>query len=186
MEIVAPLSGTQLWADVWSVPSRTRGVQGAFMAAPSGGAFSTGGPGSSGISPLLPSWLEFCLAKGRLIGERMGTHLPAPSLCVVYIDAKRTDQYNERIYTLQLANWAKRGCLHHACAFMCALCCVPQSTVAARLLSTPACGCSLLHAVCRLHRPQGRCTSTAAARGCATGHTSARGTTLQTQVSIHT
>lgn len=94
MEIVAPLSGTQLWADVWAVPSRTRGVQGAFMAAPSGGAFSTGGPGSSGISPLLPSWLEFCLAKGRLIGERMGTHLPAPSLCVVYIDAKRTDQYS--------------------------------------------------------------------------------------------
>ncbi|GLC41238.1 hypothetical protein PLESTB_001084100 [Pleodorina starrii] len=52
IELLAPLSGTQLWADVWAVPSGARG-----------------GHLKSGPSPLLPVWLEFTLSPGRITGQ---------------------------------------------------------------------------------------------------------------------
>ncbi|KXZ49432.1 hypothetical protein GPECTOR_21g658 [Gonium pectorale] len=52
IELVVPLSGTQLWADVWVVPA---GAQ--------------GGHRRTGPSPLLPVWLEFTLSPGRITGQ---------------------------------------------------------------------------------------------------------------------
>lgn len=52
MELVAPLSGTQLWADVWAVPAGARG-----------------GNRQEGPSPLLPVWFEFTLSPGRITGQ---------------------------------------------------------------------------------------------------------------------
>ncbi|KAG2428034.1 hypothetical protein HXX76_012019 [Chlamydomonas incerta] len=52
VELVAPLSGTQLWADVWAVPA---GAQ--------------GGHRKAGPSPLLPVWIEFTLSPGRISGQ---------------------------------------------------------------------------------------------------------------------
>ncbi|GIL68080.1 hypothetical protein Vafri_21393 [Volvox africanus] len=51
VELLAPLSGTQLWADVWAVPAGARG-----------------GHRRSGPSPLLPVWIEFTLSPGRITG----------------------------------------------------------------------------------------------------------------------
>jgi len=50
VEVVAPQSGMPLFADVWAVPSG-----------------ATGGNMQTGPSPLLPSWLEFCVAPARAI-----------------------------------------------------------------------------------------------------------------------
>ncbi|EFJ52374.1 hypothetical protein VOLCADRAFT_103032 [Volvox carteri f. nagariensis] len=52
IELLAPLSGTQLWADVWAVPAGARG-----------------GHRHSGPSPLLPVWIEFTLSPGRITGQ---------------------------------------------------------------------------------------------------------------------
>jgi len=49
VEVLAPASGTALWADVWAVPAGARG--GHLNAAP---------------SPLVPAWLEFGLQPGRV------------------------------------------------------------------------------------------------------------------------
>lgn len=48
--LVAPASGTLLWADVWVVP-----------------AHAQGGSYKEGPSPLLPSWLEFSVMPGRVV-----------------------------------------------------------------------------------------------------------------------
>ncbi|KAI8466668.1 MAG: hypothetical protein J3K34DRAFT_379213, partial [Monoraphidium minutum] len=48
LELVAPLSGTALWADLWVVP-----------------AAAAGGHLKAGPSPILPSWLEFGLMPAR-------------------------------------------------------------------------------------------------------------------------
>ncbi|GIL81389.1 hypothetical protein Vretimale_1058 [Volvox reticuliferus] len=52
VELLAPISGTQLWADVWAVPAGARG-----------------GHRRSGPSPLLPVWIEFTLSPGRITGQ---------------------------------------------------------------------------------------------------------------------
>ncbi|KAG2487410.1 hypothetical protein HYH03_013979 [Edaphochlamys debaryana] len=52
VELVSPLSGTQLWADVWAVPSGARG-----------------GHRQQGPSPLLAPWIEFTLSPGRVTGQ---------------------------------------------------------------------------------------------------------------------
>lgn len=49
VSVVAPASGTALWADLWVAPSGAKG-----------------GSMQSGPSPLLPSWLEFTLQPGRI------------------------------------------------------------------------------------------------------------------------
>lgn len=48
-DVMAPASGTSLWADVWVVPAHAKG-----------------GHMMSGPSPILPSWLEFCVMPGRI------------------------------------------------------------------------------------------------------------------------
>ncbi len=48
--LVAPTSGTPLWADVWVVPSHAKG-----------------GSNMEGPSPLLSSWLEFSVMPGRIV-----------------------------------------------------------------------------------------------------------------------
>lgn len=49
MEVVAPRSGTSLFADVWAVP-----------------AHAQGGHMQQGPSPILPAWLEFGLMPSRV------------------------------------------------------------------------------------------------------------------------
>ena len=48
--LVAPAAGTILWSDVWVVPHQAQG-----------------GSYKEGPSPLLPSWLEFCVMPGRVV-----------------------------------------------------------------------------------------------------------------------
>lgn len=48
VDLLAPASGTSLWADVWVVPS-----------------YAKGGHMQIGPSPILPSWLEFSVMPAR-------------------------------------------------------------------------------------------------------------------------
>lgn len=48
VDILAPKDGTNLWADVWVVPANAEH-----------------GHLNSGPSPVLPSWLEFCVSPAR-------------------------------------------------------------------------------------------------------------------------
>ena len=88
ISITAPVSGTALWADLWSVPAHASGISGFLdsqhrsniqKAKNDRDAAAAGGSQMQGPSPLLPAWFEFALQPSRMQPSR-GLQLGASPL----------------------------------------------------------------------------------------------------------
>jgi len=88
ISITAPVSGTALWADLWTVPAHASGISGVLhsqhrsnmhKAKSDCDAAAAGGSQMQGPSPLLPAWFEFALQPSRMQPSR-GLQLGASPL----------------------------------------------------------------------------------------------------------